>query len=830
MQPKLVMSLRGRQVSQVNSEASMDDGPHVGFFGLESPSLNNSRLLLESFNQPQALDLAEILHPTPEIVLRHKRFVALVAISTAAIGGITALFWHGINLTTFLEPVGESDEAEWRVQLYNTYSGVVMGFAESLVGLGLASFFPVFIIYMHNLPWFPGDNPLYGTPKFKRIALMLFFPLVMIAVGSSMSALQANSSTQGQRLSLDASTLQQQNSRPTGSTTKPTVAGEVPLDETILATAVRRRVAPFRYVQSNCRKALAGASSTSGSARRGNSPVDTDTAPLQSVFALDSTSVRFGFPVKAWARSMGPASAIPEANNSVIDMKTAFELAFQGQALFERAIADSNTITGRECTGRNHTAKCAGGNTALSYLMGFVNGSKSRDEQNLRAAMADALGLMLEDVNTTAMTIDYQTMPLNSMMNLQAMMIQIPDNIGVPYGLNGSNVAVPEGCKRGGPGVCDQVYRFDHKDAFCGSKSCIFLDWHSTRRPRKQVAVMQYAKNCPASKIKYDGGLYTYVPSDCETEENAAFLFGLGSGIIGDEFGINFNGTGTPFVRNPRRVHSLAFAKLSWKFEDVSKTLNASCLAEDCSGLVHQLRQDQRFLVLGKQSLPASLSKATFKNPTRLIELISPQIKCPRYSNNSAATIERLVPANFKTFSWTTAGLSGDDCSVLADSYLRQITANQYYLTQPLQPMYTSALMYMFQNASISKTRKQADNNDASEAVQLSLAGDKRTSEVFLRNTTVGSVTTWLASGIMFVLAALVLLLPNERARLKPTVGKNARAERFIGIQTDETYPNFVYKKRFLIGHTGEEIKLSEFTVQSVGLHHKMDEDELVYL
>ncbi|EEY67089.1 uncharacterized protein PITG_04020 [Phytophthora infestans T30-4] len=49
-------------------------------------------------------------------------------------------------------------------------------------------------------------------------------------------------------------------------------------------------------------------------------------------------------------------------------------------------------------------------------------------------------------------------------------------------------------------------------------------------------------------------------------------------------------------------------------------------------------------------------------------------------------------------------------------------------------------------------------------------------------------------------------------------------------VQTEQIYPNLIYKKRFLIGKTGEEIKFGEFAVESVGLHHKMEEDEQIYI
>jgi hypothetical protein len=135
--------------------------------------------------------------------------------------------------------------------------------------------------------------------------------------------------------------------------------------------------------------------------------------------------------------------------------------------------------------------------------------------------------------------------------------------------------------------------------------------------------------------------------------------------------------------------------------------------------------------------------------------------------------------------------------------------------------MYTSAMLYLFQDATVTKLRKDEDGEWATR-----FAGDKAVSEVNVKNTEVGVYTVWIGCIILVILAAVTLLFPNERARLVPMMGKNARAERFIAVQTEEVYPNLVYMKRFRIGKTGEALKFNEFSVESVALHHYMEEDE----
>ena len=140
--------------------------------------------------------------------------------------------------------------------------------------------------------------------------------------------------------------------------------------------------------------------------------------------------------------------------------------------------------------------------------------------------------------------------------------------------------------------------------------------------------------------------------------------------------------------------------------------------------------------------------------------------------------------------------------------------------------MAASAMLFIFQNARVLDSAPGMGIMAQRRLVDTTT----RRVKVFLTNTKVGNRCTWTGCGLLLLLTALVFFLPNERARLSPTRGGNARAERFVAVQTEQIYPNLIYKKRFLIGKTGEEIKFGEFAVKSVGLHHEMEEDEQIYI
>uniref|UniRef100_K3X339 Uncharacterized protein n=1 Tax=Globisporangium ultimum (strain ATCC 200006 / CBS 805.95 / DAOM BR144) TaxID=431595 RepID=K3X339_GLOUD len=745
-------------------------------------------------------EMADVRPPRPEITLRRIRFNVAVVLAASGIMGLTVLFYYGISITKIVEPVGDSKQSEVRLQLYNTLSGVAMGVFECLIGLSFANFFPAFVVYVHNLKWWPGDDPLVKTSKAKKMLLLLFFPLVMVAIGSSFSTLQAGSSTVGVSLQMDATTLGVDRENASSVPNEP--IDWLHHEDTILKTAVLRRSTPFRYVDSNCSEEFGNRKQSA----------------LKRLADIDSTSAVFGFPLKEWSREVYPQGS-PYFNNASLELNTAFELVFQGQALLERSIGglvqERCRLIGedRDCRTRN--------GTAFDNLFGYLNGTKKQTRNALQDEILQSLqNTFFGDLDETTLYVEYLTFPFSSQVTIQAMSFSIAFKADYEYGIDGDTVISPEGCVGDN---CTYLYRFLDRDTFCGKRACIFPDWHAQQIPRKHASMMQYAKKCEQSKSVYDANLGVYIPADCEREPNAAFLYGFGSRIFADTLGVDDEVPGFPHIQNPRRYLSFTLGKLSWEFADVADALNATC--EDtvsnktCQGLALHLNESKRDVLLSKEYVPAKLSTSDFRQPINLFQLITPIINTPRVKGQSA-TLEVLYKDSFNGANAVTSIISsGDQCSSLADAYMQHINVNQYHLAQTFQPMYMAAVLYIFQSASVT----MGTNSN------FHFQGDRAVSKVKLVNTRVGLYSIVVGCIILLLLALVTLLFPNERARLTPVMGKNARAERFIDIQT-EVYPNLLYKKRILIGKTGEALKLSAFAVESVGLHHKMDDEDVVSL
>ncbi|RLN96570.1 hypothetical protein BBJ28_00014363 [Nothophytophthora sp. Chile5] len=707
------------------------------------------RLRVDSASDSDAHDdvaYGELAQPRPEIILRWKRFAMLVVLTAAIMSAMAAGLREGFIVYTNV-PAKDAEDMADRV---NSYAGLIMGFIESFVGLGVEEIFPVFIVYLHNLRWYPGDDPATKKQsKFKKFALTIFIPAVMMAVGSSLAAVQANQkdeSSSSSNTTITTRHLQQELA---------SLEGGV-LENSILKAALTRRVEPMPpLAQSAC-------------------SLQEPNAFSAETLLTAAPKATFGFPLQEWGMELGNGWSREETTrrydvaypitdsgdggvtlSDVMPLATAYDLWLQGSALF---------LKQSRSTRRSHVSSKP---STVTELLDDISAS------------FEAIELPL--VGTAAVDATFETLTLNSLMDLQIMTLTVP------------------------------LHEDANASLVCGASSCTLLNpqLSSGRRlPRKQIAMMKYATNC---SLAMDG---SSVSADCEVDANSAFLYGLTTVAT----------AGSSKEDEPVAVSRslvLSFARLSWRFDDFSHSCESQTDPDDdsCHVLHHQLEDSGRHLVLPKQWLPTRLASAGLTSSISLVQLLEPKFTLAAGQESQFATLEHLT-------AWPS--MDTKVCSAVVDSYLQYVETNHLFLEGDMaESMAASGLLFLFQNARVL---------DAAPTVEIAVAqrrlADSPTHQVkvFLTNTSVGSACTWTGCGVLLVLTILVLALPNERARLSPPRGGNARAERFVAVQTEQIYPNLIYKKRFLIGKTGEEIKFGEFAVESVGLHHKMEEDEQIYI
>jgi hypothetical protein len=328
------------------------------------------------------------------------------------------------------------------------------------------------------------------------------------------------------------------------------------------------------------------------------------------------------------------------------------------------------------------------------------------------------------------------------------------------------------------------------------------------------------------------------------------FLYGLGSYMGGDVFS-DGDGKSVPFIDNPRRHIVLSFARLEWKTEDLSAKFQAECRANatNCKGLLFNLENVTqpalnitgqkekyvRMLVLGEGQLPGGRNGKDFRDPVQLLSLNTR----PFYYAREKAYYEweYIEKSHFKVNTWPNitngkGGLTSESCSPLVDSYITQVEKNHFYIDDPLQPLYTSALYYLFQDAAVKTVKVSKNVTTGAEVLELSivgttqLKGDLEKHVIKFSIPLASMISTFIGMLFLLFIAMLALVCPTERLKLSEETNI---AVRYAELLQNDEYPSEVFERTLLLP-SGDQVQMDEYVVESATVHFTRDEDKTVFL
>jgi hypothetical protein len=487
---------------------------------------------------------------------------------------------------------------------------------------------------------------------------------------------------------------------------------------------------------------------------------------------------------------------------------------------------------------------------------------------NLVRHTASILNKTLGNLSIEETEITLEKYELTSQIYLEAVRIDIPIDVAMNYALAAECAASNKTANANASSACGPpTYLYGAlSESFCGSDGCAFLDGSETMKMQREIGIVPYVVNCSldAEHVHYSADFRGFYPTDCKKVPNTALLFGIGSFITGEEYGSNYTKPQSygPYIVAPRRHLRLTFAKVTWQTEDLSKKFDAKCgnakAQANCNGLWYQLQSSGRFLFAGNDALPTKKLAATdFRSPISLVQLNSPTLYVPQIELQ--VTLEPLTPGNFQSAKWdkkpftakaangstitTTAALHGNQCSMLIDSYLRQVTDNRYMVEQPLQTMYTAFFYYLMQNAAVAQLNNMtlalnAPLNQSATALTKSASGDRLGNVKLKGDMQVRSIrvsvppssfqTTFAGCVLMVVLTLLVVFVPARRVQYFSE--GTSTAQEFMTIRSDKAYPDSVHKKTLLLPATSETVEFGELEIERMVLVHKTETDRKVYL
>ncbi|GLD99002.1 hypothetical protein PINS_up007720 [Pythium insidiosum] len=391
--------------------------------------------------------------------------------------------------------------------------------------------------------------------------------------------------------------------------------------------------------------------------------------------------------------------------------------------------------------------RCYGAVSTLRLLENITDPSMhSADE--LVGTMIASFNATVPNIDAFEMKLTLQTFDVNPQMKLTTMTIDIPYTEGTQYRdvtqfcdksggqlkkeiaeLVFTNETTKELKEATRALLCDQNnYPYVSPKTTCGSHNGIFLDKSGTLSFKKQLQLMPCQTKCSTANMRYNNDFHTFLPSDCEAQHSSVFLYGLGTYITAD----SFQGPPLPYLVGARRHVVLTFAKLEWTFEELHKKFDAQCAVPGgCHGILHNLENVTvpritpnktvkdtylRVLLVNNASLPAERMSKDYRDPVQLVNLNTRPFyyaKEKRYYE-----WEYLDSARVGEYNWTTT-LEGKDCSLIVDSYMRQIDRNNYFLDRPLQPLYSAAFYYLFQDAAVKSVKLSKNVTTGAELLSL---------------------------------------------------------------------------------------------------------------
>ncbi|DBA01191.1 TPA: hypothetical protein N0F65_002326 [Lagenidium giganteum] len=217
------------------------------------------------------------------------------------------------------------------------------------------------------------------------------------------------------------------------------------------------------------------------------------------------------------------------------------------------------------------------------------------------------------------------------------------------------------------------------------------------------------------------------------TSTTSFYVLSASSRIAGDTmtFQAPPDNTTDPLVKlmNARKIYSFTISRVSWTPRDLAMLYGATCKsANECDGLRYELNDEtnakqSNHLLVGQGRIPFSLMTPLHLNrldlqykvqPLPLVTLTPPFTKSqPTQGSDSIIFSEQALAHTFGRVDWTAAAsaLRGANvwndsvpyyrCSWKMDEHLQTIVNNRMFMDGDLQPVYTAAMFFLFQNAAV---------------------------------------------------------------------------------------------------------------------------------
>lgn len=568
---------------------------------------------------------------------------------------------------------------------------------------------------------------------------------------------------------------------------------------------------------------LAGVASTDTFLRSAIKPSATSfgsncTIDEGTLYYSRNPGIRFGFPLNSWLEYMMPKS-IASDKSFAFDMSTDFEAQDIDPSVLPSGDVESTAVLISYGLWSVCTQFLDGGVVTIEDVYDVINSSSASEmltsvqNELVNVSSKAEIGLgSWRNFSIPETSIELATFQLSSQIKFEAVTFTFPlDPEKVIYFGNGvKNIS--------DPGYADTVEMGTGQN--CNDHVCILPTSNLENTNQDQIRILPLCMTEANGTDEYLGGLEQSFA--CEFQSNTSILvYSVSRHLAVDT--VNFT-SGTIHLKNPRVSFRITVGRLSWQSSDLTPAYAASCIADDnCNGLYFPLSNGNQHAVVGDANIPTAW-KAMYPvhyEEWQLLVIADTQV-------SAGATINLVYPPNFPlaegSEEWV--GLSSFLCTFQKADLVNDIIQRHIYSKDPVQPAYTAALFWLFQNAAI-RDIEVSNSTLPLTGVQLDFEGNRLwlSSRVSVPRTS--AVLTFCGCALVLLIGSLILYgAAGSRVETKLTSQMTAHNVAGVRLGLDQ-YPSLIVRATVLASNDkdgelpGQDI--NAFDIDEVILRHKSD-------
>lgn len=649
--------------------------------------------------------------------------IALVGI----IAGLTFFLTDGLYLEA-QDATSLTDASRSKLlDKYNTYSGGIASIITIPFQTFAAMLLPIFFVsFWSRLILSNGDSLITKWTPIATVAAVSWM------LGQGMNALNVQFEAAKVEFIISSSDLSAEGSMEfpftmTNVTNSANLAG-VPSNETILRAAVK----PFSANQET-----------------------TCTSDYGVLYGNPEPSVRFGFPLRSWLEYMLPESVSSDArltyslgvdfgsekiDSSALpgdDVNASAVLFSHGYWLFRQSVSDSTSrVTMQDIYDATKASDAA---TFLTQTQTFMSNVSSD-------AYAGAFNLSVPD-----MSIQFASFELSPQITFDSVTFEIPSTeSAIQKGEVGWNT--------------DQSQRGIYSRSIsyiCNDLACVLetpSDFYEDQVRMVRICMTE----ANGSVEDFNAFSNPVIGSEgdvvsCPYPSNSSvYVVSIARELVMDEVNIT---TWVMYLKNPRFKYSVTVGRLSWETSDLAAVYGATCSAGvSCDGLYFPLSNKQH-VVVDSSHLPTPY-KLLYPYNLKDWQVLALSNTMTAETTQGNVFIPGDYPLAAGSLPWT--GFTGSVCSFTGSDYLNDVVQRHIYSRDPVQPAYTSALFWLFQNGAtkdIEAAKTYSAKGSAVKAssnVKLSFAGNRRWMSPIA---SIPQTSAWITYGACSIIMLLGILV-----------------------------------------------------------------------